>query len=324
MAQRPDDDSAHQKIDTQMLSDLWVFRAVASAESITGAADQLNVTQSAVSQRVLRLESRLSKQLLLREKNGLVLTEAGASLSHALNQVSFLLTDALDVIRRPEHRTIVISCKPSLANEWLVPKLEDFYRLHPGIEVFVRSEMLSATSKRMQAEGVDLVITYQPSPPAELQELASVQEWAFPVCSHSYRAWLATESATAPVLLHDDMPWGMSGASPTEWEAWRSSSGLDWPPRQARSRHFNLAQLAYQAAASNQGVALGRAAIVHRMLSRGELVSALAAQPSPGETYWISSAQSGEVRPWTRLFANWWRDAMRETQQQTLALLNAG
>jgi DNA-binding transcriptional LysR family regulator len=323
MAQRPEDDSAHQKIDTQMLSDLWIFRAVASAESITGAAEQLNVTQSAVSQRVLRLESRLSTQLLLREKNGLVLTEAGASLSHALNQMSFLLTDALDDIRRPEHRTIVISCKPSLAIEWLVPKLEDFYRLHPGIEVFVRSEMLSATSKRMQAEGVDLVITYQPSPPAELQELASVREWAFPVCSQSYRASLQTESAAAPVLLHDDMPWGMSGASPTEWEAWRLSSGLDWPPQQARSRHFNLAQLAYQAAASNQGVALGRAVIVHRMLSRGELVSALPAAPSPGETYWISSAQSGEVRSWTRLFANWWRDAMQETQEQTLALLNA-
>lgn len=119
------------------------------------------------------------------------------------------------------------------------------------------------------------------------------------------------------------MPWGMSGASPTEWEAWRASSGLGWPPRQARSRHFNLAQLAYQAAASNQGVALGRAAILHRMLSRGELVSALDAPPSAGEMYWISSAQSGEVRPWTSLFANWWRDAMQETQQQTLALLNA-
>jgi DNA-binding transcriptional LysR family regulator len=322
MAQRPEDDSAHQKIDTQMLSDLWIFRAVASSESITGAAEYLNVTQSAVSQRVLRLESRLSTQLFVREKNGLMLTEAGASLSHALNQVSFLLSDALDEIRRPEHRTIVVSCKPSLAIEWLVPKLEDFYRLHPGIEVFVRSEMLSATSKRMQAEGIDLVITYQPAPPAELQELASVREWAFPVCSRSYRDWLQTEAAGAPVLLHDDMPWGMSGASPTEWEAWRLSSGVDWPPQQARSRHFNLAQLAYQAAASNQGVAVGRAVIVHRLLSKGELVSALPAQPTPGATYWISSAQSGEVRSWTRLFATWWRDAMQDTQQQALDLLN--
>jgi DNA-binding transcriptional LysR family regulator len=321
MAQRPEDERAQHRIDTQMLSDMWIFRAVASSESITGAAEQLNVTQSAVSQRVLRLESRLNTPLFVREKNGLVLTEVGTSLSQALNQVAFLLNDALDDIRRPEHRTIVVSCMPSLATEWLVPKLEDFYRLHPGIEVFVRSEMLSATSKRMQAEGIELVITYQPAPPAELQQLASVRELAFPVCSRSYRTWLDTDDDAAPVLLHDDMPWGVSGATPTEWDAWRSSSGRDWPPQQARSRRFNLAQLAYHAAVFNQGVAIGRAVIVERMLGRGELVSALPTPPGAGETYWISSAQSGEVRPWTRLFANWWRDAMHETQQSTLALL---
>jgi LysR family glycine cleavage system transcriptional activator len=323
MAERPEDGRAQHRIDTQMLSDMWIFRAVAGSESITGAAEQLNVTQSAVSQRVSRLESRLGTQLFVRDRSGLSLTEPGAALSRALNQVAFLLNDALDEIHRPETRSIVVSCAPTLATEWLVPKLEEFYRLHPGIEVFVRSEMLAATSKRLQAEGVDLVISYQPAPPTDLQELASFQELAFPVCSRSYRTALEASGEGAPVLLYDDMPWGVNGGPPTEWDAWRVASGLKWPQRQGGSRHFNLAHLAYHAAVFNQGVALGRAVVVHRLLSRGELVSALSAAPIPEAIYRISSAQSGEVRPWTRLFANWWRDAMQETQQRTLSLLKA-
>lgn len=323
MALRPDSDRAPPRIDTQMLSDMWIFRAVAGSESITGAAEQLNVTQSAVSQRVSRLEARLDTQLFVRERNGMALTEQGAVLAHALNQAAFLLGDALDEIRRPETRSIVVSCAPTVATEWLVPKLEEFYQLHPGIDVFVRAEMLAATSKRMQAEGVDLVISYQQAPLPDLQELAAVQELTFPVCSRSYREGLdaLADRGPGPVLLHDDMPWGVNGGLPTEWDAWRLSSGLRWPPREGGARHFNLAHLAYHAAVFNQGVALGRAAVVHRLLGRGELVPALSAPPIPEGFYRMATAQSGEVRPWMRLFATWWRDAMVQTQQGTLALV---
>lgn len=323
MALRPDFDRAHPRIDTQMLSDMWIFRAVAGSESITGAAEQLNVTQSAVSQRVSRLEARLDTQLFVRDRNGMVLTEPGAVLAHALNQSAMLLGDALDEIRRPETRSIVVSCAPTVANEWLVPKLEEFYRLHPGIDVFVRAEMLAATGKRMQAEGVDLVISYQQAPLADLQELAAFQELTFPVCSRSYRDGLdaMADGVPGPVLLHDDMPWGVNGGPPTEWDAWRLGSGLQWPPREGGSRHFNLAHLAYHAAVFNQGVALGRAVVVHRLLDRGELVPALAAPPVPEGFYRMATAQSGEVRPWLRLFVHWLRDAMAETQQGSLALV---
>jgi len=323
MEQGPEDDRSQYRLDTQLLSDLWIFRAVASSESITGAADLLNVTQSAVSQRVLRLESRLGVQLFVRDKSGLVVTETGVSLSHALNQVSHVLHDALDQIRRPKSRTIVVSCMPSLATEWLVPKLEDFYRLHPGVEVFVRSEMLPATNKRMQSEGIDLVITYQTAPLGELQELANSPEWVFPVCSPAYRNAMAADTDASPVLLHDDMPWGVNSVPSGEWDAWRQASDTTWPGRRTSSRRFNLAQLAYHAAVFNQGIALGRAAIVQRMLSKGELVSALPLPPVPGAIYRISSAQTGEVRPWVRLFANWWRDAMQSTQETTLSMLSS-
>lgn len=321
MENRSEHERSQYRLDTQLLSDLWIFRAVASSESITGAADLLNVTQSAVSQRILRLESRLGVQLFVRDKSGLVVTEVGVSLSHALNQVSLLLNDTLDQIRRPKSRTIVVSCMPSLATEWLVPKLEDFYRLHPGIEVFVRSEMLPATSKRMQAEGIDLVITYQTPPVAELQELAAIPEWVFPVCSPGYRESMVSGPHADLVLLHDDMPWGVHSAPPSEWDAWRQASASAWPARHAPSRRFNLAQLAYHAAIFNQGVAIGRATIVHRMLSKGELVAALPVAPVPGAFYRVSSAHSGETRPWVRLFAAWCRDSIQATQESTMSLL---
>lgn len=324
MAQTPENDRAHQRLDTQMLSDLWIFRAAASSGSITGAATQLNVTQSAVSQRVLRLESRLGAPLFLRDKSRIMLTDIGSVLYQAMDQVGLLLNDTLNNIKRSEQTAIVVSCAPSLATEWLVPHLEGFYSQHPGIEIFVRSEMGLFNSKQLVTEGIDLIISYQSSGLPDLHELAAIQEYVFPVCSRNYRDQLSLQGDLAvPVLLHDDMPWGSDGGGLTEWQAWQQASGRNWPLRQGGSRHFNVAQLAYHAAVVNQGVAIGRAVVVNRLLSKGELIATVDAPAVPGSTYRISATQSGDIRLPLRLFAAWWRDAMHETQQQTLALLGA-
>jgi LysR family glycine cleavage system transcriptional activator len=262
MANTPGGERSPQRIDGQLLADLWVFRAAASSCSITAAATKLNVTQSAVSQRILRLESRLGSPLFTRHKSRIELSEAGASLLRAMNQVTLLLTDSLGQIQRTEHKALVVSCLPSLATEWLVPHLEEFYLRHPGIEIFVRSEQVPSTSESLEAEGIDVLIDYRASRATDLHELASVQEHVFPVCSRKYRQVLhGPDRTTAPlVLLHDDVdvPWE-DGKRSTEWNSWRTSIGSNWPGRPATARHFNLAHLAYHAAMFHQGVAIGRA-----------------------------------------------------------------
>lgn len=310
------------RLDAQLLSDLWIFRAVARFGSITAAAARLGVTQGAVSQRVLRLEGRLGAPLFVRQKSGVALTEAGSSLLASMTQVALILNDSLSRIQHLHRKAIVVSCVPSLATEWLVPHLDEFYRLHPGVEVFVRSELAPSTADRMEENGVDIIIAYEASPPPDLHELAAIQEYVFPVCSPRYRRDLDEGGGEVGnlVLLHDDVPW-WGGAADSEWSGWREAAGANWPASPSGSRHFNLAHLAYHAAMLDQGVAVGRSIIVNRLLSKGELVPATRYPPVAGSTYRALAHRPGDARSAVRQFAGWWRDAMARTQSQTLALL---
>jgi len=322
MTTTPETEPDAHRLDAQLLSDLWIFRAAARLGSITAAAQRLGVTQGAVSQRVLRLEARLEAPLFVRHKGRITLTEAGTTLLDAMTQVASVLNDSLSRISRSRRMAIVVSCVPSLATEWLVPHLEDFYQLHPGIEVFVRSEMAASSAERMDDEGIDLLIDYEPVPATGLHELAAVQELVFPVCSRRYREALDGEGGEAPiVLLHDDAPW-MGAPSNYEWGSWRDATGSGWPDRPTGARHFNLAHLAYHAAMCDQGVAVGRSVTVNRLLSKGELVAAVDTPPARGSTYHVSTNRPGDSRSPVRQFARWLAEAMAETQARTLSLLD--
>ena len=303
------------RLDAQMLSDLWVFRAAASTGSITAAAGRLNVTQSAVSQRILRLEARLGAPLFMRTKSRMLLTEAGTVLLQAMTEVGMVLNDALGRMAPIEHEALVVSCSPSLATDWLVPNLESFYQVHPGIEVFVRAELGVSTVNRLNDEGVDVLIDYA-SPPTDLRELATVEDFVFPVCSRQTRERLdGPDGETFPlVLLHDD-------PNEVEWGLWRKANGCAWPERPVANRLFNLAHLAYQAAMAHQGVAIGRSIIVHRLLHMGALVVAVDAGPGPAGAYRLLTNRTSETNSPVRKFASWWRESMLHTQAQTLAAL---
>ena len=310
-----------RRLDGQLLSDLWVFRAAARLGSLTAAAQRLGVTQGAVSQRVLRLEARLGTALFLRQKGRIALTDSGRSLLEAMTQVAGILNDSLSRIEQERHGALVVSCVPSLATEWLVPHLEDFYRSHPGIEVFVRSEMQPSTAERMEDDGIDVILDYQPEAPQGLHQLAEVQEYVFPVCSPRYRDRLPElDAAEGPVLLQDDSScWG--APADVEWTTWREASGSSWPGRPTATRHFNLATLANHAAMCDQGVAIGRTVLVSRLLLKGELVPAVASPPVPGSIYRLLTNRPGDARSAVRQFARWWSGAMMETQTMTLGSL---
>lgn len=319
---RDDAPDAH-RLDAQLLSDLWIFRAAARFSSITEAARHLNVTQGAVSQRVLRLEARLGAAMFARNKGRISLTNAGTSLMLAMTDVAATLNTALSGINRQRGGAIVVSCLPSLATEWLVPNLENFYVEHPGIEIFVRSELLPSTAERLEDDGIDVAIDYSPEAPAGLHELASLQEQLFPVCSSEYREQLINHgnlAGEAVVVLHDDSPW-IGGAAGDEWAAWRATAGRQWPEGGVTERHFNMAHLAYHAAMCGRGLAMGRAVIVNRLMTRGELTLALDAPPVPGPTFRFLTHRPGNSDSPVRRFAAWSAKAMRETQLQTLSLL---
>lgn len=311
------------RLDAQLLSDLWIFRAAAQQCSITAAARQLNVTQGAVSQRILRLESRLGVELFKRHKGRINLTEAGATVLEAVSAASARLDGALASIDR-DRRSLVVSCSPSLATEWLMPRLQDFYDQCPGIDLLVRAEISPPSAEWMIEERLDVMIDYLHAGGDDLVELASVQEYTFPVCSTAYRdLLLARPDAAGVVLLHDDAAWQEGEGAGAEWAEWLAAADPPHGLKVTGEQRFNLAYMAYQAAMYGQGLALGRAVSVNRLLRQGDLVAAPGARLQPSAHYRVFAVSPVQPEAPVARFAAWLEEALLRTRGETMALLGA-
>lgn len=309
--------SGVSKPDAQLLSDLWIFRAAAHHQSITSAAAHLSVTQGAVSQRVRRLESRLGVSLFRRHKGRVLLTEAGSEVLDAMDTVAVRVGDALTRIER-KARTLVVTCSPTLATEWLMPMLQEFYAECPDVELLLRAEIAPPSAEWMAEQGIDVMIDYLHAGAPNLVELASVREYIFPVCSPSYRARLQQDAKV--VLMHDDAAWQEGESAGSEWAEWFAV------PCNRRlvvdgERHFNLSYLAYQSAVYSPGLALGRAISVNRLLRTGSLVAAYDDPPVCSAFYRVFALAPADPDTKIGRFASWLQRALLRTQQDTLSRL---
>jgi len=320
------DEREGRRLDAQLLSDLWIFRAVARAGSMAAAATQLSVTAGAVSQRVLRLEARLQTKLFQRDKGRIALTEAGSSVLEAMNGAALALNGALTKLEGPQNAGLVVSCAPSLAMEWLMPNLQEFYRECPGIELQVRSETIQPSAAWMAGERIDVLISYMHVRPNDLVELASLQELTLPVCSRAYRGRLQAlppEQRTV-VAMHDDDPWREGEAPRAEWQEWLAGAGADPGFKLSGDQHFNQAYLAYQAAMYGQGVAMGRAVSVNGLLKSGKLVPLVDRSPVSSAHYRIFARTEQAPDSACARFAAWLAGGLARTQKETLTLVTPG
>lgn len=312
---------ALQRLDSQLLSDLWFFRAAARAGSITQAASALSVTQGAVSQRVLRLEARLGVPLFERHNRRISLTRAGEVLLAAFNDASGTVNEALVQIGRLRQQTLVVACPPTLAIEWLMPNLPDLYRGSPGLEVHIRAEMVAPDVYWMEDQRVDLVIGYSHVQVSGLHQLASFRELIFPVCSPATLSRLETCTSGREVLaLHDDNVWQEGERQGAEWREWFEGGGARcadaW--KITAEQRFNLAYLAYQAAMYGDGLAMARSVSVERMLQSRQLVPACCVVPVPSAHYRMMSLAPMRAGSALEQLVRWLLLRMETSQARTL------
>ncbi|MDC7713288.1 LysR substrate-binding domain-containing protein [Vogesella sp. LYT5W] len=253
-----------RRLDASLLADLWFFHAVADCGGFRRAAEQLAVTQGAVSQRVQRLESRLQLSLLQRGGRSLQLTPAGQRLYAACANGFDTVAAALAALQAEvAPASVRLSAPPSLALEWLLPRLGRFARLQPDISVDLLADNQPYSQTSLRQAGIDLALRYLPQAP--LDAAFVLPEHGFPVASPGLLA-----SGADGALLHDDAPWSSPSPAGSEWALWLAAYGR---PRgsAAGERHFNQAQLAYRSAQAGDGVALGRQLLVARYLQDGSL-----------------------------------------------------
>ncbi|WP_266160870.1 LysR substrate-binding domain-containing protein [Dyella silvatica] len=263
------------------------FVAVGRRMSMTLAAQDLCLTQSAVSRQIQTLEDRLGIKLLLRGHRSIAFTAEGERLFRSADIAVQQLQDTLGAISdKAGLRPVTLSASIGVTGLWLLPRLGRFQRQHPGIDVRV------AANNRLvdlRGEGIDLAIRYCADHAAPQGALRLFGETIAPVAHPSLglRSLRSAGQIAKQVLLEFDdpqRPW-------LHWRAWlRSKSWAHVKPRGVM--RFNQYDQVVQAAMAGQGVALGRLALIGPMLADQRLLMLAPAHCDPAvrHGYWLIQA----------------------------------
>ncbi len=262
------------RLELPPLNAIPAFEASARHKSFTRAAEELFVTHGAISRQVKNLEDYLGQQLFRRLPRSLELTPAGRIYLEVVRQCLSQLSDGTkDMRRHQQDKPITISVIPSFAVRWLVPRLDRFYRAHPGIEVLLNASFAMVDFSK---EDIDMAIRLGGGTWGGLNSDLLMTIDITPVCAPSLMA--GDHSLTAPgslahhTLLHDTTRDG--------WRAWLRLAGVEGVDHQ-RGPLFNDHNVLLQAAIDGLGVALARKHLVREDLSSGRLI-----QPFP---VWLPS-----------------------------------
>ncbi len=246
------------------LKALPVFEAVARLNSFSLAADELSVSQSAVSHQIKQLETYLGEPLFWRSGRTLSLTDEGRQYMDAISTALLQIERASNTLLGHEESRLRLSVFSSFAVRWLVPRLPELQRLHPQVDLALE---MSSENPVLSDRVADCFITIHKASPAYSYELLYVER-LFPVCSQDYwqkmRRELGREAPEAGhrPLTPDDIArfpllstHSIFDKQAGDWQAWYRAVNADLP-EQARIQHFSHMLLALEAARFHQGIAL--------------------------------------------------------------------
>ena len=242
------------------LAPLASFRAAARHQSFTNAAHELHVTHGAVSKAVKQLEEHFGFPLFHRRSRGLRLTERGARLARHVEAMFADLEKTCEALRDTgRRRRLSVSCEPTLAMRWLMPRLEGFHEAVPGTDIHLST---GGGPIDLGTEGAHLAIRRSDFAwPARYWHRPLGREAIGPVCSPGY---LDAHAHGAHTLLH-------TRSRPGAWADWRALAGVDV---QADAEHFyNHFYFCLQAAGAGLGLAMGPEPLVRDAVAQGLLVA---------------------------------------------------
>lgn len=292
------------------LNALKAFEAAARHENFTVAANELCVTQGAVSHQVKALEAELGVKLFIREHQRLELTGAGRSyLETARDALDRLAAGTARLQQRHSAGMLTVSTSPNFAAKWLVHRLGRFADTHPGVDLSISASLQHVDFIR---EDVDIAIRHGDGRWPGLHVMRLCVEQLVLVCSPNLRqgknALRRPENLRHHALLHID--------DTSTWTRWFEAAGLEGT-RPANGPVFNQASMAIDAAVDAQGVALGRTALVAWDLIAGRLVCPFGPALSVPYAYWLVCPKANADLPKIATFCKW---LMAEAAEDTLKL----
>jgi LysR family glycine cleavage system transcriptional activator len=286
------------------ISALRAFEAAARLKSFTMAADELGLTQSAISHQIHGLEDHLGIELFHREPRRITLTVKGEALAIAVREGLRVVADAIRELSKTDTGPrLTVSTLPGFAVKWLFPRLIRFDEQHPAIELAIATTGQLADFSAGEA---DVAIRYGTGRYPGLHVEKILEETMFPVCAP--RLMTGPKALRAPAdlknvpLLHDDIL-RLDGRSPG-WQSWIEAAGIEGIDL-AKGRRFGQSNMSIQAAIEGLGVALGRLPLVMDDLAAGRLVRPFDLAIPTGYDYYFVCPQRQLATPKIAAFRTW-------------------
>jgi LysR family glycine cleavage system transcriptional activator len=280
------------------LNALKAFEAAARHESFTKAADELSVTQGAVSHQVKSLELDLGIRLFDRERQKLRITRAGRIYLDVVRDAFDRIALGTEHIRNQSRAgTLTVSTSPDFAAKWLVNRLGRFAETHSEIDLRISATLHHVDFAR---EDVDLAVRHGDGNWTGLDVVRLCSEELFPVCSPqllSGRNRIRTPSDVLkfPLLHLDDRK---------DWSDWLEAADV-LDTEISHGPVLNRASMIIDAAVDGQGVALARTTLAAWDLINGRLVRPFAAALRLSKSYWIVCPKATSTLPKITAFRNW-------------------
>ena len=289
------------------LNAVKTFEVAARKLSFSKAADELCVTQGAVSKQIQTLEKHLEVSLFKRTATGLELTEEGRQYLPPIAEAMHLIQGATSLLQQQRHqRTLNISLSPSFSNLWLIPRLSELQSAHPDIHLAIAS---SDETVRFTEGTIDAAIRCLPLSPNYENSTLLVAEQLLPII-HPSR--LAAQPIEQPEdLLHH--PLLLHITRPQIWTAFLNNVLGNEHRGQAPhySTGFEHFYMSYEAIRQGQGIGLLPHFMVERELAEGELVNPLGIRYTSGYGFYLQipafNAQSSRIYQ----FKQWLEEQLR-------------
>jgi DNA-binding transcriptional LysR family regulator len=284
------------------LGALVAFEAAARRRSFTDAAQELGVTQAAVSRQIRLLEDDLRATLFVRSHRRVEPTPAATVLAAALSQSFERIADAIEVIRQPAMTdTLTVAATVAFSHFWLLPRLSAFRAAHPGARIRVVSQ---DSPVDLRAGGVDVLVRYGEPPFTDGQIVATRSDRVFPVCSPGFRDALGPEFRARDLASLALI--GSDGPDPTwlSWRRWFALAGLG-RASDAGALRFNHYTDGVYAAINGQGVALGWNTLLEQALAEERLVPLGDVSVTPAAGYHVLTPFARSPRPAAAAFVAW-------------------
>lgn len=298
------------------LSSLIPFEAAARLQSFSRAAQELHLTQTAISRQVRSLEENLGVQLFDRKSRGVFLTDAGETFRQTVAVALFDIARQSEKLREHQStpRSVVLSSQLVEAFYLFMPALSGFHQQHPHIELKLHSTLAAIGEER---ERFDVAVQTLGRASADHVLLFSAPDEVFPVCSPSYfrsiSKWLSVDNLPRYRLLHYE-----PGAQDfVVWDQWLQSVGA--PFRVGRlGMGFNSFPVMMQAALEGHGIALGWGMTTRQMLENGRLVRLFDERWAMADALGVYKWHANPLSPAARLLVQWLQQLLLEPEPAPL------